>query len=254
MKQLGVFTQDGFKGSIELLKFLREMNNDIAVVLSAIVGTSTVFIKGGVISQSGGSTTITDGIIFKDGKFYYFTGSTTVGTPATLKVLFTTTTAAGYPLPTYVGNPIGADIYLDNTAKIDTTGAIFLNTIGTIYDLQTLKSKIGKNAWIDISPALQTPVDSNYTAAVKTIRLYEDATVQGVCFFTYTTARAIDTTVLTLPNNGLNIDTFNGYWTSGVGRNPVTLFMNTAGTVVLNTALPASGTRTLIFSFNYKLL
>ncbi|HUM50497.1 MAG TPA: hypothetical protein PK431_01740 [Chitinophagales bacterium] len=254
MRNLAAFALDGFKASIALLRFVRDMFTDTNENITALIGTSMVFVKGGVITQAGGNTTITNGIILKDGKLYTFTGGTYLGTPATLKIKFTIQTADGYPLPYYVGASTPTDIYLDNTAKVDAAGTEFLNTVGIMYDLLTLKSKIGKDAWTDISAGGTTPVDGNYTPSVKTIRKYEDATVHGVCFFQYTTARAVNTTVITLPNNGYNVEVFQGYWTGGGDFNPVSLLLSTGGQLLLKTALPASGIRTLVFSFSYKLL
>lgn len=137
MKQFANFGWDGFQGSIELMRFLDAVTDDLIEGLCAVVGSNTVFLKGGVITQAGGNTTITDGIILKDSKLYSFTGGTYTGTPATLKVLFEEKTAAGFPQPKFVNDPVLKDIYLDRTAKIDAAGVIVLNTIGAFQNIQS---------------------------------------------------------------------------------------------------------------------
>jgi hypothetical protein len=142
MKTLAPLTQDGFKASIELLRFQREQNNDLIHAITSIVGTAPTFIKGGDITQAGGNTTITSGIVCYNEKLYTFTGGVYAGTPASLKVLFEENTAAGYPQPYFVGDPVPKDIYLSRTARIDTTGTLFLNAIGKIFDFIKIKNDI----------------------------------------------------------------------------------------------------------------
>lgn len=141
MKTLAPLTQDGFKASIELLRFQREQNNDLIHAITSIVGTAPTFIKGGDITQAGGTTTITNGIICYNEKLYTFTGGVFVGTPATLKVLFEEATADGYPQPYFVGDPIPKNIYLSRTARVDATGILFLSAIGSIKPLDYISQK-----------------------------------------------------------------------------------------------------------------
>jgi hypothetical protein len=148
MKTLAPLTQDGFKASIELLRFQREQNNDLIHAITSIVGTAPTFIKGGDITEAGGNTTITNGIICYNEKLYTFTGGTFAGTPATLKVLFEENTAAGYPQPYFVGDPMPKNIYLSRTARIDATGIFFLSAISKVSNLQ---NKADRSAFTDIS-------------------------------------------------------------------------------------------------------
>lgn len=141
MKTLAPFTQDGFKASIELLRFQRDMHNDLIQAVTSIIGTSPTFIKGGEITQAGGNTTITNGIICYNEKLYTFTGGTFAGTPATLKVLFEEGTAAGYPQPYLVGDPVPKDIYIARTARIDVGGSANLDTIVKIENLKFISDK-----------------------------------------------------------------------------------------------------------------
>lgn len=141
MKEFGSFSQDGFKGSIELIRFLKAMNADIVEALLAIIGNNTVFVKGGEITEALGSTTIADGIIAKDGQLYAFSGGTYVGVPNSLFVLFETMNDPNFPKPYFVNNPVPQEIYLGNFARIDTSGAVQLDLVGSILDIQKLTQK-----------------------------------------------------------------------------------------------------------------
>ena len=142
MKQFAAFQWSGFQGSIELCRFLDAVTDDLIEAVCAVVGTNTVFIKGGVITQAGGNTTITDGIILKDQKLYSFVGGTYPGTPATLKILFEEKTAASFPQPRFVNDNVPKDIYLDRTAKVDASGTIFLNIIGAFQNIQSTNNAL----------------------------------------------------------------------------------------------------------------
>lgn len=142
MKTLAPFTQDGFKASIELLRFQRDMHNDLIQAVTSIIGTSPTFIKGGEITQAGGNTTITNGIVCYNEKLYTFTGGTYAGTPSTLKVKFEEATAAGYPQPYLVGDPVPKDIYIARTAKVDAGGSIFLSAVSEIRSLSILNTAL----------------------------------------------------------------------------------------------------------------
>jgi hypothetical protein len=142
MKKYGVFAQDGFKASIEAYRFKRDLHYDIIDAITSLIGADPVFIKGGEITEAGGSTTIANGIVSYNGGMYTFTGGTYAGTPATLKVLFATGTAAGYPKPYFVGDPVPKDIYLANTARIDTAGSLALGVVGRISNIKTITDGI----------------------------------------------------------------------------------------------------------------
>lgn len=210
MKQFAEFQWDGFKGSIELLRFIDGVTDDLITTLSALVGTNTVFIKGGDISESGGNTTITDGIIFKDNKFYSFTGGTYAGTPATLNVLFTEATAVGFPQPYFSGDPVAKDIYLDRTANVDATGTVVLDTIGSIYNLQTAKpildsvaDKADKNGYTDITSTCTVAAGFSVYASAFQVREYHDGTISIYAYLTFSGAKSKGTTIITgLPTNG----------------------------------------------------
>lgn len=207
MKNFGAFTTDGYKASIEFPKFIRDIDIDFKRIISAIVGNSIVFIKGGAITIDVGNTTITDGIVFKDGEFYSFTGGTyAAALPADLKVKFTEQTSSGYPVPYFGINPV--DIYLDKIAYIDGAGTITLSTIGSIYDLQALKSKVdlipskaGKNAH---APVTGTTVSAGFTEMLSTLNVqeYENGTIRVVVLVAFTGAKSSGVQILdNLPAN-----------------------------------------------------
>lgn len=142
MAKIGDLTQDGFKGSIELLRFLKDMNSDLINAIVALIGESIIFIKGGEISELSGNTTIADGIIVKDGNIHQFKGGTYPGSPSTLSVLFETLTKENYPMPYFSNDPIPKDIYLADVARIDATGTIVLNTIGYLQNMESIKADL----------------------------------------------------------------------------------------------------------------
>lgn len=142
MKQFAAFQWSGFQGSIELCRFLDSVTDDLIEAICAVVGTNTAFVKGGIINVVSGSTTVTDGIIIKDGKLYSFTGGTYVGIPSALKILFEEKTAATFPQPKFVNDNVPKDIYLDRTCKIDASGTLFLNTIGRLQTLQSTNDSL----------------------------------------------------------------------------------------------------------------
>lgn len=141
MRSFGQFSIDGFKGSIELLRFLRDLTNDQFEILTHLTG-NFVFITGGDITESAGNTTISDGIIVKNGLIYQFQGGTYLGTPATLNVLFSTDTDSQYPMPYFVGDPNPKDIYLLNFAKVDATGTVALDQFIKISDIKSLSTSV----------------------------------------------------------------------------------------------------------------
>ncbi len=204
MKQFANFQWDGFQGSIELMRFLDGVTDDLIEAICSIVGDTTVFIKGGEITQASGNTTITNGIILKDRKLYTFTGGTYTGTPATIKVLFEETTAVGFPKPKFVNDNTQRDIYLDATARIDSSSSITLASIGYIYNLTTIKQKTDTlRSEVD---ALKfkgqtqyglTGVGSGSTGSVTITRCGNVVTVAGY----YTQGSTASTTGLTLLSN-----------------------------------------------------
>lgn len=160
MKRFGTFTTDGFRGSIEFPRFIRAVTNDLIAAISALVGNSPVFITGGAITEAGGNTTVTDGLLLVDGKIYTFTGGTYPGAPAALNILLQEQTAEGYPVP-YLGTT-PTDIYLDNVAKIDAAGSVILSTIGAAQSIQSTNSLI--NAQVTtINAALANKVEKGIT-------------------------------------------------------------------------------------------
>jgi len=201
MKTLAPLTQDGFKASIELLRFQREQNNDLIHAITSIVGTAPTFIKGGDITQTGGNTTITNGIISYNEKLYTFTGGTYAGTPATLKVLFEENTAAGYPQPYFVGDPIPKNIYLSRTARIDTTGTLFLSAVGKISNIQLIKSDIEsvKSEYIHITEAYPPITVNSPFSGVILINKYSNSTYSFYINMTHSSNVAKNTIIATLP-------------------------------------------------------
>jgi hypothetical protein len=171
------------------------MDLDIKEVLASLIGSSTVFIKGGSISVASGNTTITNGIIYKDGEFFHFIGGTFTNVlPAALKVKFITQTASGYPSPYFGTSQI--DIYKENTAIVDTTGTVILSAINTTYNLQSIKqavdtlpNKADKNGYTDISNSVTPNV--GYTAVSKHIREYHDGTIAVSVLLTYDSSQAV---------------------------------------------------------------
>jgi hypothetical protein len=57
-----------------------------------------------------------------------------------LKVKFSTQTATGFPIPLFGNTPV--DVYQNNTAIVDTGGAMFFSDIGRISDLKTITDNI----------------------------------------------------------------------------------------------------------------
>lgn len=204
MKRFGTFTTDGFRGSIEFPRFIRALTNDLISAISALVGTSPVFISGGAITEAGGNTTVTDGLLLVDGKIYTFTGGTYPGAPAALNILLQEQTAEGYPVP-YLGTT-PTDIYLDNVAKIDAAGTVALNTVGNIYSqtaaqpiLSSVANKADKNGYQDISATVA--VNPVFEVFSKSVRLYQDGTVSVNAVLLYDGAIASGTLILSgLPN------------------------------------------------------
>ncbi|MFN8238648.1 MAG: hypothetical protein U0T77_10810 [Chitinophagales bacterium] len=208
MKQLGAFTQDGFKGSIELLRFQREINENLISAISSIVGSSTVFISGGVITEASGNTTITDGVIMKDQKLYSFTGGTYSGSPSAISVIFTETTASGYPQPYFVNDPIPKDIYLERAAAVGTPGvgdvALLLTAIGSIRDLEYIKSKVDlvdnkadKNGF-DVLAGFSLSAGFSYVSGYSgNGRIYHDGTVIFDAWVEWTGNKAANTSIVT---------------------------------------------------------
>jgi hypothetical protein len=190
MKQFASFAWDGFKGSIELMRFIDGVTDDLIEAITALVGTDTVFIKGGVSTVVSGNTTVTDGIIYKDGKLYHFTGGTFTGAlPDALEVIFQEQTASGFPQPYFVGDPTPKDIYLDRTAVVGTPSGgdvhLTLNTIGSIRDLQYIKSKVDlvdgkadKNGYTLVSGISLAPGFSSSFGNPLICREYHDGTIQ----------------------------------------------------------------------------
>lgn len=211
MKKFGNFNWDGYNGSIELLRFLDGITDDLLEAICTLIGSSAVFIKGGLITESSGETTITAGIICYNNKLYTYEGGTHAGTPATLKMLFEENTDIDFPKVKFQGDPILKDIYLNETCRIDATGTVFLNAIGSIYDLQTLKTstdliptKAGKNAYIDISSSIV--VNGAFSVISKIAREYEDGTIYISVLLTHTTTIALNTAILSnIPNIGYMI-------------------------------------------------
>lgn len=206
MKKIDAFTTDGFKASIEYPRFLREMDNGLREILSALIGSATVFIKGGNITVDSGNTTVTDGILFKDGDFYSFTGGTHNGIlPSALKVKLIVQTASGYPVSYFGTTPI--DIYKDYTAIIDATGTITLDTIGYISDLAYLKSKAdlvdgkaGKNAKTTVSGVT---VGAGFTSSLLYCNEYDDGTIFVHIGTSFSGTKSSGTVLLNnLPNSG----------------------------------------------------
>lgn len=262
MKILGAFTQDGFKGSIELLRFIRDIENDVLSALVKIIGSNTVFISGGEITEDSGNTTVTDGIILKDSKLYHFTGGTYSGAPSAQKVLFTEETAVGYPRPFFEGDPDPKDIYLDRTSKIDAAGTITLNTIVYINDLQLLKSKTDlvdekadKNGFADItvsSGASISPGFTNYGGSSFHVYEYQDGTIEVFAILTFTGAKSIGTNILTgLPNSRAFLKA--ELCTIGIsGVNTIGHITQTSGTIQVQDGFTASGSVNI--NFTYKKL
>lgn len=118
MKKFGAFAQDGFKGSIELMRFLKDSNDDLQSVIAAIVGNEPAIVSGMAITEDGGNTTITNGVLMYNGKLYSFTGGTYAGEPGDLKVVMREDTAPGYPDPFFVGDALPKKIYLQNSAMV----------------------------------------------------------------------------------------------------------------------------------------
>lgn len=249
--------QDGFQASIEFLRFLDATIDDLIESITALVGTNTVFIKGGAITQSGGNTTISDGIIVKDNKLYTFVGGTYAGTPSTLKVLFSEATAAGFPQPYFVGDPIPKDVYLAKTSKVDATGTVFLNTVGNIYNLQAAKS-ILENA------AIKNQYNNNSTASFATgfaaisgyalsVREYDDGTVSVRTRCSYSGTKSKGTAIITgLPNADLFNKIIPVYMINGNGTISTIGYISVSG----NTATVFSGFDTSVsqayIDFDYK--
>lgn len=236
MKTLAPLTQDGFKASIELLRFQREQNNDLIHAITSIVGTAPTFIKGGDITQAGGNTTITSGIVCYNEKLYTFTGGTYAGTPATLKVLFEENTSAGYPQPYFVGDPIPKNIYLSRTARIDATGTLFLSTLGTIKPLDyitqkalSVDSKANKNGFVEITQPLTL---NKCTSSALVFRYYDNGFIY---FRALLTANAAISTnewlVRGLPNS---LSGFSLHSASFWSLNPLLTIPQSSRTVLLS--------------------
>lgn len=164
MKTFGAFNEDGFKGSIEFPRFLRDMNNDVVEAMASIIGNDPVFIKGGAITEGGGNTTIADGILMVNGKLYSFSGGTYSGAPIALSVILVENTASGYPDPFFVGDSQPKKIYLSRTAAVGIPGdgdvSVGLGAVGNIKDLQVIKDEISviptkadKNGYDEVDPA-----------------------------------------------------------------------------------------------------
>lgn len=187
MKEFAAITTDPYEAGIEVFQFLRDIDTDTRELLSALVGSSTAFVKGGVITVDAGDTTVTNGIIFKDGSFYHFSGGTVAATlPDAINIKFETAHATGYPNPTIGISPF--DLFKDKRATIDNAGAVVLSSISHISDLQYLKSKAdlvdgkaGKNAYVQTTNFTLGSDFSLYYPGVysnETVREYEDGTVQ----------------------------------------------------------------------------
>lgn len=263
MKTYGTFNNDGFKASIESQRFNRLLEHDITSALCSIIGTNPVFIKGGVITENSGNTTITDGIIMREQKLYHFIGGTYAGTPTTLEVVFTEATANGFPQPYFVGNPVPQNIYLDRTAKVETTVPSdsiteTLDNIGTIHDLQSLKpilddfnSKADKNGYEDITDQLSYA--TGFTKFSLIGRKYHDGTIMIQGTFGYSGTKSKGTIFLNGnpdPGNPAFVDVF-VYESTGVNNN------NTAKVSVQNDGIAVlSGfTSTYVgcfFNISYK--
>lgn len=199
MKRFGTFTTDGFRGSIEFPRFIRAVTNDLKAAIAALVGTSPVFITGGTITEAGGNTTVTDGLLLVDGKIYTFTGGTYPGAPAALNILLQEQTAEGYPVP-YLGTT-PTDIYLDNVAKIDASGTLLLSAVGNIFShtaaqpiLASVANKADKNGYSDISAAVA--VNPLFTVVIKDVRLWDDGTVSINMVLSYDGIISADTLIL----------------------------------------------------------
>lgn len=204
MKQFAAFAWDGFQGSIELLRFVDGLTDDLIDCICALVGTNTVFIKGGTVTEAGGNTTVTNGFILKDGKIYTFTGSTAAGTPATVKVLFEEKTAAGFPKPKFLNDPILKDIYLDRTARLDPAGTVAVSDIGNIYNLQDAKplldaipGKADQNGQTGINNTYTVaPTFGVYSLSGRYGRTKHDGTIEILCGLTYTGTPAANVLIL----------------------------------------------------------
>lgn len=249
--------QDGFQASIEFLRFLDATTDDLIESITALVGTNTVFIKGGAITQSGGNTTISDGIIVKDNKLYTFVGGTYAGTPATLKVLFSEATAAGFPQPYFVGDPIPKDVYLAKTSKVDATGTVFLNTIGNIYNLQIAKPILDnaaiKNHYIVNNTTSFAAGFSAVSGYGLEVREYDDGTVSVRTRCIYSGTKNIGTMIITgLPNADLFNKIVPVYMIDGSATTRTVGYISVAG----NTAAVFSGFSTSVnqayIDFEYK--
>ena len=209
MRTLAVLPQDGFYGDKEFIDFIKAMNDDLIEVLSSLIGTSTAFIKGGVVTVVGPDVTITSGIILKDSKLYHFTGGTFAGTTSTLKILFTESLASGFPQSYFDGDPVAKDIYLSRTAIIDAAGAITLDTVLNTKDLQWLKTKAdlvdgkaGKNAFTVVTG---TTAAAGFTVVLSSLSVkeYEDGTIKVYCALSFSGTKTKGTQILTsLPNSG----------------------------------------------------
>lgn len=196
MKQFASFNWDGFKGSIELLRFLDGITDDMIEAITAVVGNNA-FIKGGVITEPipGTNINITDGIIVYNNKLYSFTGGTHTGTPATLKILFEETTAAGFPQPEFEGDPTPKDIYLARTARIDASGTVFLNTIGR-YN----KANNGGSVSIQDSYTIASGF-TLHSLTQRYGRICDDGMIQILTGVTWTGTKATDIAILNdIPN------------------------------------------------------
>lgn len=208
MKKLGAFITDGFRASIEFPRFLRELDIESKDIIAALIGDATVFIKGGIITIDSGNTTITDGIIYKDGNYYSFIGGTFTGLPATLMVKFNSQTAAGYPVPYFGTTPV--DIYKDNTAIIDVTGTISIDSIGTIRNLQYVKSKVdlvdgkaGKNAKAAVT-GVTAGAGFTTNPAIQIFLEYEDGTIKIHTAVSFSGTKTTGSVLLTgLPDSGI---------------------------------------------------
>ncbi len=183
MKTLGPFVNDGFRESIAMPRFIREMQTDTAKALTSLIGAATAFISGGAITSSMGSTTITDGILYKDGKLYTFIGGTYVGAASDLMILFSETTHPDFPKATFENDPIPKDVYNYRVCRIDVAGTVVLSSVTSIKTLQVIKSDISTiNS--DIAPLLPNanitvPVSAGATGTITVRRRGNVVDVQG---------------------------------------------------------------------------